>query len=194
MSVPHLDSRFIDGERELIFGPFAGFSTKFLKEGSYLDLPMSITVDNLLPLLSAGIHNLPLTRYLLEQVTQSFEDKLTALREFVPAARDEDWELAIAGQRVQVIKADAEEGGKLEFGTEIVSAEDNSLAALLGASPGASTSVSIVLDLLVDCFPEKMAAWEPKLKQMIPSYGRRLSDDAELGRKIRAWSHERLQL
>jgi malate dehydrogenase (quinone) len=196
MSVPHLDTRVIDGRRGLLFGPFAGFSTKFLKEGSYLDLPRSITADNLVPLVSAGIRNLALTRYLIEQVTQSFEDRIEALREFIPDARPEDWELSVAGQRVQVIKKDEAEGGKLEFGTEIISAKDNSLAALLGASPGASTSVSIALDLLADCFPERMATPEAqaRLRAMIPSYGRKLDDDEALLRAVREASHRTLGL
>lgn len=196
MSVPHLDSRFIEGKRELMFGPFAGFSTKFLKEGSYLDLPLSITADNLWPLIGAGLHNLALTRYLLGQVTQTFDDKMRALREFVPYASDEDWDLEIAGQRVQVIKKDEADGGRLEFGTEIVSAADNTIAALLGASPGASTSVSIALDLLADCFPEPMKtpAWQNKLVEMVPSYGQRLSEDTALATRVRSHSHELLQL
>jgi malate dehydrogenase (quinone) len=194
MSVPHLDSRYIDGEKQLIFGPFAGFSTKFLKEGSYLDLPLSVTVDNVMPLLSAGIRNSALTRYLIEQVMQSFEDKLGALRQFVIDAQESDWELAIAGQRVQVIKEDVDGGGQLEFGTEIVSAADNSIAALLGASPGASTSVSIALDLLADCFPEKMDAWRPKLVKMIPAYGQRMSQNPKLAQKVRARTHSLLGL
>lgn len=196
MSMPHLDTRYIDGKRSLMFGPFAGFSTRFLKEGSYLDLPRSITADNLRSMLGAGLNNLSLTKYLIGQVTQSFEDKVEALLEYVPFAQPEDWELAVAGQRVQVIKKDDEDGGRLEFGTEIISAKDNSLAALLGASPGASTAVSIALDLLVDCFPEGMEtpAWRRKLAEMIPSYGRRLSDDRALAQRLRAHSHEALGL
>ncbi len=195
MSMPHLDTRFIDGKRALMFGPFAGFSTRFLKEGSFLDLPLSITADNIRPMLSAGLQNLPLTRYLIGQVTQSFEDKVEALLEYVPYAQPEDWQLSVAGQRVQVIKKDGG-GGKLEFGTEIISAKDNSLAALLGASPGASTAVSIALDLLVDCFPERMesAAWQRKLSAMIPSYGRKLADDRELAKRVRAESQAALGL
>ncbi len=196
MSVPHLDSRFIDGKRELLFGPFAGFSTKFLKEGSYLDMPTSVTADNILPMLHAGIRNVPLTVYLIEQVLQSTEDRMNALREFVADARTEDWTLEVAGQRVQVIKKDDEVGGKLEFGTEIVSARDNSLAALLGASPGASTSVSVALDLLEDCFTERMqsAPWREKLRAMIPSYGTKLADDEALIDRVRAHARATLGL
>lgn len=196
MSVPHLDARFIDGKHVLLFGPFAGFSTKFLKEGSYFDLARSVTPENLLPMLHAGIHNVPLTRYLLQEVSKSFEERIEALREFMPDARLEDWELSIAGQRVQIIKRDESAGGKLEFGTEIVSAKDNTLAALLGASPGASTSVSIALDLLEDCFPEQMAtpAWKAKLREMIPSFGKKLGDDASLTREVRTRSHTLLGL
>jgi malate dehydrogenase (quinone) len=196
MSVPHLDSRVIDGRRELMFGPFAGFSTRFLKEGSYLDLPLSLTPDNLLPMLGAGIRNVPLTAYLVGQVLMGFDEKMGALREFVLDASADDWELTVAGQRVQVIKKDAEHGGRLEFGTEIISARDNTLAALLGASPGASTSVSIALDLLVDCFPEGMAtaAWQAKLREMIPSYGRHLSVEPEFAKELRARTHATLGL
>jgi malate dehydrogenase (quinone) len=196
MSVPHLDARYIEGKRSLLFGPFAGFSTKFLKEGSFLDLPLSITAENILPMISAGLHNLPLTRYLISEVTKSFDERIEALREFVPEAKPEDWETSIAGQRVQVIKRDGKGGGKLEFGTEIISAKDNTLAALLGASPGASTSVTIALDLLADCFPEKMAteAWQSKLREMIPSYGQALAENEPLATAVRYESHARLAL
>ena len=182
MSVPHLDSRIIDGKKALLFGPYAGFSTKFLKNGSYWDLPLSVEFDNILPMLSAGLHNLPLTKYLIQQVVQSPEDRLAALKEYLPDAKMEDWELAIAGQRVQVIKKDEEEGGILEFGTEVVSAADGSLAALLGASPGASTSVAIMIDVLKKCFSTEFAtpSVQTKLLEMIPTYGKSLKDDANL--------------
>ena len=158
MSVPHLDSRMINGKKELLFGPFAGFSTKFLKEGSYLDLPAS-----------------------------SMEEKVDVLREFIPIAKDEDWELAIAGQRVQVIRKDEKEGGVLEFGTEVVTSKDGTIAVLLGASPGASTSVEVMLEVMEECFPELMQSkeWKDKLAEMFPSYGKSLKDDKELTKRVR---------
>lgn len=196
MSVPHLDTRMIDGKKALLFGPYAGFSTKFLKNGSYWDLVGSLELDNLFPMLSAGAHNLPLTKYLIEQASQSQEDRIEALKEYLPEAKAEDWELEVAGQRVQVIKKDEEEGGVLEFGTEIVSAGDGSLAALLGASPGASVSVSVMLDVLKKCFKTEMASeqWQTKLKQMIPSYGQSLKDDETLCKKTRERTNTLLQL
>lgn len=173
MSVPHLDTRVIDGKKALLFGPFAGFSTKFLKNGSYWDLPASIELENILPMLAAGWHNLALTQYLIQQVAQSPKDRFDALRAYFPEARIEDWRLEIAGQRVQVIKKDDEKVGVLEFGTELVCASDGSLAALLGASPGASTSVVAMLDVLKKCFAAEMKTpeWKTMLKQMAPSYG-----------------------
>lgn len=196
MSVPHLDTRMIDGKKALLFGPYAGFSTKFLKNGSFWDLASSLELDNLFPMLSAGAHNLPLTKYLIQQASQSQEDRIEALKEYLPEANAEDWELEIAGQRVQVIKKDEEEDGVLEFGTEIVCTEDGSLAVLLGASPGASVSVSIMLDVLNKCFKTEMAseAWQTKLKAMIPTYGKSLKDDAELCRKTRARTNIILKL
>lgn len=188
MSVPHLDTRMIDGKRELLFGPYAGFSTKFLKSGSYLDLILSIKADNILPMMAAGIKNIPLTKYLIDQVKQSPQDRLNALKEYLPTAKMEDWELEMAGQRVQVIKNDPVKGGILEFGTEVVSAADGSIAALLGASPGASTAVSIMLDLLNRCFKNKISTpeWQNKMKAMIPSYGKALGKEVELAGKLRA--------
>jgi malate dehydrogenase (quinone) len=173
MSVPHLDTRVIGGKKALLFGPFAGFSTKFLKNGSYWDLPASVELDNFLPMLAAGWHNIALTKYLIQQIAQSPEDRMEALRAYFPEARPDDWQLEIAGQRVQVIKKDDEKVGVLEFGTELVCAADGSIAALLGASPGASTAVSAMLDVLGKCFPQAMAspAWKSALREMIPSYG-----------------------
>ncbi|GLB48212.1 malate dehydrogenase (quinone) [Neptunitalea lumnitzerae] len=172
MSVPHLDSRQINGKASLLFGPFAGFSTKFLKNGSYWDFVGSMRKDNIVPMMSAGIHNIPLTKYLIEQVRQTKEDKLNALRDYFPDAKAEDWDEELAGQRVQVIQKDGK-GGVLKFGTEIVCCEDGSLAGLLGASPGASTAVSIMIDLLQRCFPERFeAAWKGKIQEIIPSYNK----------------------
>ena len=187
MSVPHLDTRMINGKKELLFGPFAGFSTKFLKSGSYLDLPMSLEWDNIFPMLSAGWHNIALTKYLIQQVRQSMQDKVDALREYLPEAEEQDWKLEIAGQRVQVIKRDKKEGGILEFGTEIVTSADGTLAALLGASPGASTATSIMLEILKTCFEDKFYSqdWQRKLKQIIPSYGVSLADDAAYFKSVR---------
>ncbi|GAA4780628.1 malate:quinone oxidoreductase [Olivibacter ginsenosidimutans] len=196
MSVPHLDTRIIDGKKALLFGPYAGFSTKFLKNGSWLDLPASIKINNIRPMLAAGLDNLKLTKYLIDQVRQSPDDRIDALKEYVPMANKADWELEIAGQRVQVIKKDPVHGGILEFGTEVVSSADGSLSALLGASPGASTSVSIMLKLLQKCFPDqvKTEKWERKFKEMIPSYGRSLAKDAKLAGETRKKSSEVLGL
>ena len=196
MSVPHLDTRIIDGKKALLFGPYAGFSTKFLKYGSFMDLPHSVKWSNIKPLISAGVHNIPLTKYLIEQVTQSAQDRLEALQEYMPTARLEDWELMTAGQRVQVIKKDEKEGGILEFGTEVVYARDGSLATLLGASPGASTSVSIMLDLIKKCFPglEATEKWQNELQKLIPSYGYSLENNHELALSIRARTTELLHL
>jgi len=187
MSVPHLDTRIINGKQALLFGPYAGFSTKFLKNGSFLDLPLSIKFNNIRPMISAGLHNLDLTKYLIEQVRQSPEDRFAALKEYLPSANINDWELETAGQRVQVIKKDAKGGGVLEFGTEVVSAADGSIAALLGASPGASTAVSIMLDLLKRCFKSKLktSEWQEKIRTMIPTYGKQLAENEELLQETR---------
>ena len=196
MSVPHLDTRYIDGKQALLFGPYAGFSTKFLKKGSFFDLPASIKLSNIRPMLSAGLDNLPLTKYLITEVMKKPQDKLDALKQFMPMAKLEDWEIEKAGQRVQVIKKDPIHGGILEFGTEVVSSADGSIAALLGASPGASTSVAIMINLLKRCFPEraKSDSYRKKLRQMIPSWGKKLNDDAELCQATRERTHQLLNL
>ena len=182
MSVPHLDTRVIAGKKELLFGPFAGFSTKFLKGGSFADLPRSIGTGNLVSMLGAGATNLGLTKYLVGQVMQSPADRVGALREFVPTARAEDWTLEVAGQRVQIIKSDPKTGGKLEFGTEIVRSSDGSLAALLGASPGASTAVAIMLELLAKGVAG-IAVSAEALRGVVASYGVSLSEDTGLLRE-----------
>ncbi|MDA3613271.1 malate:quinone oxidoreductase [Polluticaenibacter yanchengensis] len=196
MSVPHLDTRVIDGKKALLFGPYAGFSTKFLKNGSYMDLPCSIKISNMRPMISVGLNNIPLTKYLIQQVRQSPEDRLDALKDYFPNAKMEDWELEIAGQRVQIIKRGTEKAGKLEFGTEVVKSSDGSIAALLGASPGASTATAIMLKLLKGCFPKETATteWQAKLKAMIPSYGESLNSNAGLARKLREETNKVLEI
>ncbi|WP_438449207.1 malate:quinone oxidoreductase [Gorillibacterium sp. sgz5001074] len=194
MSVPHLDKRYIGNQESLFFGPFAGFSPKFLKFGSMFDLITSVKPNNLLTMLAAGVKNMSLTKYLIEQVLLSKEQRMEALREFVPNAKSEDWELVVAGQRVQVIKDTSAGKGILQFGTEVISAADGSIAALLGASPGASTAVSVMLEVIQRCFPEKLKEWEPKLKEMIPSFGISLSKNPELIQEIDAYTSKALGL
>ncbi len=196
MSVPHLDTRIINGERCLLFGPYAGFSTKFLKEGSYMDLFLSIEMHNVWPMMRAGMKNIELTKYLINQVRQSFEDKFDYLKLYYPEANIKDWKLEIAGQRVQIIKKDKKEGGVLKFGTEIVTNSSGTIAALLGASPGASTSVSIMLDVLKKCFPENIQSenWKMKLITMIPCYGQSLVENGKLCREMRNNSTKILKL
>lgn len=196
MSVPHLDTRVINGKKELLFGPYAGFSTKFLKEGSFWDLPGSIKLNNVYPMVRAGLANMPLTKYLIKEVIQSQEDRMTSLREYFPNAAAKDWDLEVAGQRVQVIKKDKKKGGILQFGTEVITAADGSIAALLGASPGASTAVPIMIKLLERCFSKELKekGWEAKLKEMIPSYGASLKNDARLAEDIVAKVNQTLNL
>lgn len=195
MSVPHLDLRIIDGKEALLFGPFAGFSTKFLKEGSYLDLPESINFKNIRSLFGAWWHNLPLTQYLVRQVAMTKAQRIQHLREFVKDAREEDWELKVAGQRVQIIKKDKKLGGKLEFGTEVVVNANGTIASLLGASPGASTAVYAMLQVIEKCFPEQINnEWREKLLEIIPSYGQKLSENPALAEKMRSFTKETLEL
>lgn len=195
MSVPHLDTRFIDNKKSLLFGPFAGFSPKFLKTGSMFDLITSVKPHNLLTMLAAGVKEMALTKYLIGQLMLSKEQRMEELRDFVPGAKSEDWDLIVAGQRVQVIK-DTVEGGKgtLQFGTEVVSAADGSIAALLGASPGASTAVHVMLEVIEKCFPQYLEAWKPKIKEMIPSYGLSLSENPELFRTLQQSTAQALGL
>jgi malate dehydrogenase (quinone) len=188
MSVPHLDTRIINGEKQMLFGPYAGFSTRFLKHGSVWDLPASLDFDNLLPMIQVGIHNIPLTKYLVEQVRMNFHEKFSALQKFLPVSSEDDWELVEAGQRVQVIKKDENGEGVLEFGTELIYTKDGSLAGLLGASPGASTAVAIMLNLIKKCFALQLqsADWLQKLNTMLPGFDKKLNEDEGLLKKLRA--------
>lgn len=194
MSVPHLDTRFVEGRRSLMFGPFAGFSTNFLKSGSYLDLPLSVRPHNLLPMLQVGASNTSLVTYLMKEVAKSQGKKIDELRKFYPEALGDQWEIITAGQRVQVMKKNQAGKGVLQFGTELVSSQDGTIAGLLGASPGASTAPSIMLKLLERCFGSLVDSWRPKLEEMVPSYGRLLSENPALFDDVVAETDKTLQL
>ena len=196
MSVPHLDTRVLDGKRVILFGPFATFSTKFLKNGSYLDLLSSTTTHNVWPMTKVGIEQYPLVEYLAGQLMLSDDDRFEALRTYFPNAKKEDWRLWQAGQRVQIIKRDAEKGGVLKLGTEVVASEDRTIAGLLGASPGASTAAPIMLNVLETVFKEKVATpeWQAKIKEIVPSYGTKLNDSAAATQKEWNYTAEVLQL
>lgn len=190
MSVPHLDTRYIDGEESLLFGPFAGFSPKFLKTGSFLDLPLSVKPHNLGTMLLCAVKELGLVKYLVGQLMLNDEARLKDLQNFVPNAKLEDWDLIVAGQRVQVIKPK----GVLQFGTEVVCAADGSIAALLGASPGASVAVDVMVNLLKRCFPQEFPQWEGKIKEMIPTYGISLEKNPDLLKQVQASTAATLKL
>jgi malate dehydrogenase (quinone) len=194
MSVPHLDTRVVDGVPSLMFGPYAGFSPKFLKTGSWLDLFASIRLGNLIPMIAAGASNLPLVGYLIGQLAASKKAKFAALQEFFPDADPKDWYRIVAGQRVQVIAKDSKKGGVLKFGTEVIASADGSIAGLLGASPGASTATPIMLSLLEKCFPDRMDRWRPKFLEMVPTYGTQLSDAPELATTTMARTAEALHI
>lgn len=194
MSVPHLDTRVVDGQASLLFGPYAGFSPKFLKTGSWFDLPGSVRAGNLGPMLAVARDNFDLIKYLVGEVLANRAKKLKALQEFMPTAKSEDWELITAGQRVQVMKKDAKKGGVLQFGTEVVAAEDGSIAGLLGASPGASTAVPIMVDLLKRCFPDRFAGWLPTIKELIPTVGTTLNDRPSEAERVLSTTADTLQL
>ena len=184
MSVPHLDTRVVDGKESILFGPYAGFSPNFLKKGSWWDLPGSIRLHNLGPMIKVGLTQWGLEKYLLGELMASREKQLNTLREYMPAARSKDWEMITAGQRVQVMKKDPEKGGILQFGTEVITGADGSIAGLLGASPGASTAVHAMLGVLERCFPEKYATeWKAEFKKQVPSLGEKLNDDPEAAAK-----------
>ena len=195
MSVPHLDSRLIDQKRSLLFGPFAGFSTKFLKKGSGLDLFRSISKKNFAAMTHVGINNFDLVKYLFAQLRLSHEERISTLKEFLPKVNQNNWDLSVAGQRVQIIKR-TKQGGVLQMGTEVVTSSDGSLAALLGASPGASTAVTVMLEVLKRCWREKLASdeWRKILKELLPSFGRDINADSSFLLQMRKRSDSLLNL
>jgi len=183
MSVPHLDTRYVGGKRSLMFGPYAGWSPKFLKSGSYTDLFESIKPSNLTQMMAVAPPNLDLMVYLGSQLAATTHKRFEALLEYMPDAEMSDWEEVTAGQRVQVIAPDKKKHGVLQFGTQLITAADGSIGGMLGASPGASTATSIMLTMLEKMFPQRIEAWRPALQQMVPSWGTHLSEDAELAHR-----------
>ena len=199
MAVPHLDTRILDGKKTLLFGPFAAWTTKFLHEkGRFTDLPFSVRPDNLLTLMKIGFSNLDLIRYLIQQGTQSMADRLEVLHVFYPAAKISDWKLIDAGIRVQAIKKTDGQTGIVHYGTEVITDADHSISALLGASPGASVSVNIMLEVIKKCFPELLASphGRTRMKAMIPTYDEdiKLSANSERFYAVHQLADEILQL
>lgn len=195
MSVPHLDTRIINGKSGLLFGPYAGWTPKFLKYGNYSDLPKTIKLDNIPSYLGVGLKEIGLTKYLITEVVKTFEQRMDLLRTYMPNAESKDWELITAGQRVQVIApARAPKFGSLEFGTAVISNSEGTLAGLLGASPGASIAPAAMLELVERCFGNKMVAWGPKIKEMIPSYGHKLNDEPKLFEEMWDYTQKTLKL
>ena len=195
MSVPHLDTRVINGVSGLLFGPYGGWSPKFLKEGSAVDLPASVRPGNIFPMTSMAFKEFGLLKYLIQDVMQTADSRIGALSEFVPSTDPRDWSLITAGQRVQVIRGSRAVGtGELEFGTSVITNSEGSIAGLLGASPGASTAVPAMLDVLQRCFPQRMTVWEPKIREMVPSYKRTLNTDPALFEEISQWTTKVLGL
>ncbi|MDY5785208.1 malate:quinone oxidoreductase, partial [Corynebacterium sp.] len=195
MSVPHLDTRVIDGKKGLLFGPYAGWTPKFLKQGSYLDLFKSLRPGNIPSYLGVAATNFGLVKYLVSEVFKDFDGRLEALREYFPAAEGKDWDTVVAGQRVQVIKpAPAPSFGSLEFGTALVNDQAGTIAGILGASPGASITPSAMLELLERCFGERMIEWGDKLHDMFPTYGVSLKHDAAAFQKQWEWTQKVLKL
>lgn len=196
MSVPHLDTRIIGGKKSLLFGPYAGFSTRFLKNGSLSDLFRSVRPGNVLPMLDVAKDNWQLSEYLISQVLMSESHQFAMLKDFYPHARSMEWTKAVAGQRVQIIKPGTEKVGTLEFGTELITSSDKSIAALLGASPGASTATYIALQVLQKCFNKQLTpdGWLSKLKTIIPTYEVDLREDSQACFEIRQLTASTLNL
>jgi malate dehydrogenase (quinone) len=194
MSVPHLDTRVVDGQASLLFGPYATANPKFLKNGSLFDLPASLRPANIIPYLAVGASNLSLIKYLVGELLKTKAKKFESLKDFMPDANPADWRLLNAGQRAQVIKKDAKKGGVLQFGTEVITSADGSISGLLGASPGASTAVHVMLQVIERCFPNEFSSWHKTLTQIVPSYGTSLNSNPKQAKESLAETAKTLKL
>ena len=190
MSIPHLDLRVISNKKLLLFGPFAGFNAKLLKHGSFFDFPRSIKLNNIVPMTIVLFKNFSLLLYLIKQTLMNHASRIKELQKFYPEANLRDWKLLTAGQRVQIIKNCPFEGSKLEFGTEVIYSKNRKLAALIGASPGASVAVASMLDVFVNFFGSE----EKKIRDIIPSYKLKLNDNPSVLKKIRGKTYKYLGL
>ena len=174
ISVPHLDRRAVDGREHLMFGPYATFSTRLLKHGRRTDLFGTLRWNNLHVLAAALAQNLGLVRFLVKQLLASDRDKLAQLRRLYPGASSRDWEVIHAGQRAQLVVPDRRRVGRMQlWGTKLTVTGDGSMAGLLGASPGASTAVPIMVDLLQRAFPSEWEQrWRERMHAAVPGLAR----------------------
>ena len=191
MSIPHLDLREIDGKQYLLFGPFAGFTFKFLKQGSNLDLPKSIRINNIRSLIIVFLKNFSLLIYLIKQSLMNHASRMKQLRYFYEDAKDSDWKLLDAGKRVQIIKNCPFEGSKLEFGTEIIFSQNKRICALIGASPGASISANAMSKVFIGMFGKNKYV---NLKKIISSYGSNLNSSSMKTKKFRTKIYTKIGL
>jgi malate dehydrogenase (quinone) len=186
MSVPHIDSRMHNGKHYIFFGPKATWSPKFLKiAGSMFDLIKSVKPYNLLAMLQVAFTNFALTKYLIVQTAQGKEKLMNDMRQFYPNATSADWKKINAGQRVQIIKKDPITGkGMLQFGTEVVSDAQHSVAVLLGASPGASIAPAVMIEALEALYPD--TDWTMELEPIFSKQFGSFKDNPDAYRALRA--------
>jgi malate dehydrogenase (quinone) len=184
MSVPHLDTRVIGGRRSLLFGPYAGFSSKFLKHGSLMDLFRSVTPAIIRPMLSVARDNVDLTEYLIEQLLQSESHRLATLDKYfrMPMRPTGPSRWPGSGSRSSSPTLDTAEFSSSEPG--LFRRKIGRSSACWGPPPAPPRRLQF--SVLQKCFPDELtpSAWLPKLKEIIPSYGISLIDDGDLLRRV----------